>query len=45
MYLYPDIQAVGVPGLDKWPLIREGDSVAESMGLQYRRTAALFGDL
>ncbi|KAH6611774.1 Alpha/Beta hydrolase protein [Chaetomium sp. MPI-SDFR-AT-0129] len=44
MYLYPNIQAVGVPGLDKWPIIQPGDMVAESMGLQYRRTAALFGD-
>jgi carboxylesterase type B len=45
MFLYPNIQAVGVPGLDKWPVIQPGDEVAQRMGLQYRRTAALFGDL
>lgn len=43
--LYPDIQALGVPSLEKFPLIVPGDSVATAMGLQYRRTGALFGDL
>ncbi|KAK4148958.1 hypothetical protein C8A00DRAFT_19298 [Chaetomidium leptoderma] len=42
--LYPNIQAIGVPSLDKWPIIQPGDFVAQSMGAQYRRTAALFGD-
>ncbi|KAK3292126.1 Alpha/Beta hydrolase protein [Chaetomium fimeti] len=44
MFLYPNIQAVGVPGLDKWPVIQPGDEVAQIVGSQYRRTAALFGD-
>jgi len=44
MALYPDIQAVGIPGLDKFPAIVPGDSVARSSGLMYRRTGALFGD-
>ncbi|EAQ87427.1 hypothetical protein CHGG_04046 [Chaetomium globosum CBS 148.51] len=44
MFLYPNIQAVGTPGLDKWPVIQPGDEVALRMGLQYRRSAALFGD-
>ncbi|AEO67420.1 uncharacterized protein THITE_125668 [Thermothielavioides terrestris NRRL 8126] len=44
MFLYPNIQAVGDPSLDKWPVIQPGDDVAQSMGAQYRRTAALFGD-
>ena len=45
MYVYPNIQAVGIPTLDKWPVIQAGDVVAASSGLQYRRTGALFGDL
>lgn len=45
MYLYPNIQAVGIPTLDMWPVIQPGDFVATSLGLQLRRTAALFGDL
>ncbi|KAL2188975.1 alpha/beta-hydrolase [Thermothelomyces heterothallicus CBS 203.75] len=43
-YLYPNIQAVGIPSLDKWPAIHPGDPVADNMGAQYRRAAALFGD-
>lgn len=43
-FLYPNIQAVGVPSLDRWPVIRPGDPVAEEMGMQFRRAAALFGD-
>ncbi|KAG8165356.1 hypothetical protein KVR01_005631 [Diaporthe batatas] len=42
--LYPDIQAVGVPSLDKFPLIEPGDSIATELGLQFRRTGAFFGD-
>lgn len=44
MFLYPNIQAVGNPSMDKWPAIQPGDFVATAMGAQYRRTAALFGD-
>lgn len=43
--LYPDIQAVGVPSLEKFPVIEPGDSIATALGLQFRRTGAFFGDL
>lgn len=43
--LYPNIQAVGIPSIDKFPVIVPGDTVATTLGLQYRRTAAFFGDL
>lgn len=43
--LYPDIQAVGIPSIDKFPVIVAGDEVATAFGLQYRRTGAFFGDL
>lgn len=43
--LYPNIQAVGVPSLEKFPVIEEGDSIATALGLQFRRTGAFFGDL
>ncbi|KAL1860444.1 hypothetical protein Daus18300_009218 [Diaporthe australafricana] len=42
--LYPDIQAVGVPSLEKFPVIEAGDSIATALGLQFRRTGAFFGD-
>lgn len=42
--LYPNIQAVGIPSIDKFPVIVEGDELASTLGLQYRRTGALFGD-
>ncbi|KKY36083.1 putative lipase 2 [Diaporthe ampelina] len=42
--LYPDVQAVGVPSLEKFPVIEAGDSIATALGLQFRRTGALFGD-
>lgn len=42
--VYPDIQAVGVPSLDKFPVIEPGDSIATALGLQFRRTGAFFGD-
>lgn len=45
LLLYPDIQAVGIPSLDKFAAIVPGDEVATELGLQYRRTAAFFGDL
>lgn len=44
LYVYPNIQSVGIPTLDKWPVIVPGDAIATSVGLQYRRTGALFGD-
>lgn len=43
--VYPNIQAVGIPSIDKFPVIVPGDTVATALGLQYRRTGALFGDL
>lgn len=43
--LYPDIQAVGIPSIDKFPVIVPGDELATEVGLQYRRTGAFFGDL
>jgi acetylcholinesterase len=43
--LYPNIQAVGVPSLDKFPVIQPGDGIATALGLQFRRTGAFFGDL
>jgi carboxylesterase type B len=46
MYLYPNIQRVGIPSLERWPhIIRAGDEYAKSLGLQFRRGAAFFGDL
>lgn len=43
--LYPNIQAVGDPSLDKFPVILPNDTIATELGLQYRRTSAFFGDL
>lgn len=43
--LYPNIQAVGDPSIDKFPAITPDDPLAAVLGLQYRRSAALFGDL
>jgi carboxylesterase type B len=43
-YAYPDIQAVGVPSLDKWPAIVPGDQIASLFGMQWRRAAAFLGD-
>lgn len=46
MYLYPNIQSVGIPSVERWShIIQPGDSYAEKMGAQYRRTAAFCGDL
>ncbi|KUI60386.1 Lipase 4 [Cytospora mali] len=42
--LYPNIQAAGIPSLEKFPVIVPGDEVATTLGLQFRRTGALFGD-
>lgn len=44
MAVYPDLQAVGVPSMDKFPVIVPGDEVATLRGLQYRRTGAVIGD-
>lgn len=44
LQLYPDIQAIGVPGLDKFPVIAPGDNLAKSVGLQFRRSSAILGD-
>ncbi|CAN8098798.1 unnamed protein product [Discula destructiva] len=43
--VYPNIQAVGIPAIDKFPAIVSGDEIATSLGLQYRRTAAYYGDI
>ncbi|KAH7020253.1 Alpha/Beta hydrolase protein [Ilyonectria destructans] len=45
MELYPNDQTVGIPSLKTWPYtIEANDSYAQSLGFQYRRTGALFGD-
>ncbi|KAH7120493.1 Alpha/Beta hydrolase protein [Dactylonectria macrodidyma] len=45
MEAYPDDQTVGIPSLKTWPhIIEPNDTYAQAFGLQYRRTAALFGD-
>lgn len=46
MYLYPDIQSVGIPSLDTWlHVIQPADAFAASLGAQYRRIVAIVGDL
>lgn len=46
LYLYPDIQAVGIPSLEIFPeIITPGSALAGEIGLQYRRACAYFGDL
>jgi hypothetical protein len=45
LILYPNIQAVGIPSLDKFPVIMASDEVAKANGFQFRRTASLFGDV
>lgn len=46
MELYPNDQSIGIPSLETWPhVIQPNDSYAETLGLQYRRTNAFFGDL
>jgi carboxylesterase type B len=45
MEIYPNDQRVGIPSLESWPhIIKPGDSYAEVLGAQYRRSTALFGD-
>lgn len=46
MEVYPNDQTVGIPSLKTWPhYLEANDSYADLVGLQYRRTGALFGDL
>ncbi|KAM7185088.1 Alpha/Beta hydrolase fold [Rhypophila sp. PSN 637] len=42
--VYPNIQAVGIPSLDKFPVITPELPEAAMLGLQYRRTTAIYGD-
>ncbi|KAK3368482.1 Alpha/Beta hydrolase protein [Podospora didyma] len=44
LYVYPNIQAVGIPSLEKFPVLTPEVPEATFLGLQYRRTAALYGD-
>ncbi|CAJ2513282.1 Uu.00g014010.m01.CDS01 [Anthostomella pinea] len=44
--LYPDIQSVGIPSLESWPeVITPATDGVASLGLQYRRANALYGDM
>ncbi|KAI1485215.1 Alpha/Beta hydrolase protein [Biscogniauxia mediterranea] len=44
--LYPNIQSVGVPSLKSWPeVVTPETEDVEALGLQYRRTNALVGDV
>ncbi len=45
LYVYPNVQAVGVPGLDKYPVMNASDPLAAVVGLQGRRVAAFVGDM
>ncbi|KAH8201568.1 hypothetical protein TruAng_004260 [Truncatella angustata] len=43
--LYPDIQSIGIPSLESWPVVVTNDTEdIEDLGLQYRRINALAGD-
>ncbi|KAK8049004.1 Carboxylic ester hydrolase [Apiospora phragmitis] len=45
MALYPNIQSVGIPSLASWPeVINASTEGVETLGLQYRRGCALYGD-
>ena len=44
LYIYPNIQAVGVPSLEKFPVLTPKVPEVTFLGLQYRRTAALYGN-
>ncbi|KAK3945319.1 hypothetical protein QBC46DRAFT_455519 [Diplogelasinospora grovesii] len=44
MYTYPNIEAIGIPGLDKFGVIKGNTTLADMVGLQYRRAGAVFGD-
>jgi carboxylesterase type B len=44
--LYPNIQALGIPPLTTYPsIILPNSTIAEGLGLQFRRLAAYFGDI
>ncbi|GJN68626.1 hypothetical protein PLIIFM63780_001190 [Purpureocillium lilacinum] len=46
MFLYPNIQSVGIPSLETWPhVIQPNDTYAKTLGTQYRRITAIFGDI
>ncbi|UNI14564.1 hypothetical protein JDV02_001181 [Purpureocillium takamizusanense] len=46
LFLYPNIQSVGIPSLKTWPhVIQPNDSYAKTLGTQYRRNTAIYGDL
>ncbi|KAG5951099.1 hypothetical protein E4U53_003773 [Claviceps sorghi] len=46
LYVYPDVQRLGVPSLTTWPhVLRPGDAYAQEVGLQFRRRNAFVGDL
>ncbi|KAI8629184.1 alpha/beta-hydrolase [Xylariaceae sp. FL1651] len=46
MTMYPNIQSLGIPSLESWPMVITPNTTSvKSLGLQYRRTGALFGDL
>lgn len=43
--LYPNIQSIGIPSLESWPVVITNETEdVESLGLQYRRINALAGD-
>ncbi len=45
-YLYPNIQALGIPNLTTWPLIiPPGSNFSSQRGSQFRRMASYFGDV
>ncbi|KAK8139825.1 Lipase 1 [Apiospora sp. TS-2023a] len=46
MALYPNIQSVGIPSLASWPeVINSSTQGVDTLGLQYRRGCALWGDI
>ncbi|KYK54974.1 carboxylesterase family protein [Drechmeria coniospora] len=46
MHLYPNVQSVGIPSLIRWPhVIQPNDTMAQMLGAQYRRMAAIYGDM
>ncbi|KAK9789635.1 putative Alpha/Beta hydrolase protein [Seiridium cardinale] len=43
--LYPNIQSIGIPSLESWPVVITNETEeGEDVGLQYRRINALAGD-
>ncbi|RDW61968.1 hypothetical protein BP6252_11401 [Coleophoma cylindrospora] len=45
-YLYPDVQAIGVPSLETYPdLLSPNNPLVATLGRQARRSFAFFGDL